>query len=410
MILNYIWVSFFLLAFVVAVFKLIVFQDVEVFPALLQSTFTMAKTGFEISISLTGVMSLWLGLMKIGERGGIVPILSRLVGPFFSRLFPEIPKDHPATGSIIMNFSANILGLDNAATPLGLKAMKELQEINPSSDTASNAQIMFLVLNTSGLTVIPLAIIADRTTLGSVNPTSIFIPTLIATFCSTLVGLVYLCARQKIKLLDKVLMSYILGLSSVVLLSVWYFTTLSQDQLQRQSTLITSVIIITVIISFLALGIRKKIPLFETFVEGAKEGFETSVKIIPFLIAMLVAIGIFRTSGALEYIIKGIAWAVGSVGLNTDFVEALPVAFLKPMSGQSARGMMIEISKTFGPDSFVGNLSSIFRGCAETTFYILAVYFGSVNVRKTRYALTAGLIADLGGIVAAIFVGYLFFH
>ena len=410
MILNYIWVSFFLLAFVVAVFKLIVFQDVEVFPALLQSTFTMAKTGFEISISLTGVMSLWLGLMKIGERGGIVPILSRLVGPFFSRLFPEIPKDHPATGSIIMNFSANILGLDNAATPLGLKAMKELQEINPSSDTASNAQIMFLVLNTSGLTVIPLAIIADRTTLGSVNPTSIFIPTLIATFCSTLVGLIYLCARQKIKLLDKVLLSYIAGLSSVVLLSVWYFTTLSQDELQRQSTLITSVIIITVIIAFLALGIRRKIPLFETFVEGAKEGFETSVKIIPFLIAMLVAIGIFRTSGALEYIIKGIAWAVGSVGLNTDFVEALPVAFLKPMSGQSARGMMIEISKTFGPDSFVGNLSSIFRGCAETTFYILAVYFGSVNVRKTRYALTAGLIADLGGIVAAIFVGYLFFH
>ncbi|HEY5750064.1 MAG TPA: nucleoside recognition domain-containing protein [Chryseolinea sp.] len=410
MILNYIWVSFFLLAFVVAVFKLIVFQDVEVFPALLQSTFIMAKTGFEISISLTGVMSLWLGLMKIGERGGIVPILSRLVGPFFSRLFPEIPKDHPATGSIIMNFSANMLGLDNAATPLGLKAMKELQSINPSSDTASNAQIMFLVLNTSGLTVIPLAIIADRTTLGSVNPTSIFIPTLIATFCSTLVGLVYLCARQKIKLLDKVLLSYIVGLCSVVLLSVWYFTTLSQEELQRQSTLITSVIIITVIISFLALGIRRKIPLFETFVEGAKEGFETSVKIIPFLIAMLVAIGIFRTSGALEYIIKGIAWAVGSVGLNTDFVEALPVAFLKPMSGQSARGMMIEISKTFGPDSFVGNLSSIFRGCAETTFYILAVYFGSVNVRKTRYALTAGLIADLGGIIAAIFVGYLFFH
>ncbi|AYB32810.1 nucleoside recognition domain-containing protein [Chryseolinea soli] len=410
MILNYIWVSFFLLAFVVAVFKLIVFQDVEVFPALLQSTFAMAKTGFEISISLTGVMSLWLGLMKIGERGGIVPILSRVVGPFFSRLFPEIPKDHPATGSIIMNFSANMLGLDNAATPLGLKAMKELQEINPSPDTASNAQIMFLVLNTSGLTVIPLAIIADRTTLGSLNPTSIFIPTLIATFCSTLVGLIYLCARQKIKLLDKVLLGYIVGLCSVVVLSVWYFTTLSQDELQRQSTLITSVIIITVIISFLALGIRRKIPLFETFVEGAKEGFETSVKIIPFLIAMLVAIGIFRTSGALEYIIKGIAWTVGSVGLNTDFVQALPVAFLKPMSGQSARGMMIEISKTFGPDSFVANLSSIFRGCAETTFYILAVYFGSVNVRKTRYALTAGLIADLGGIVAAIFVGYLFFH
>jgi len=410
MILNYIWVSFFLLAFVVAVIKLIVFQDVEVFPEMLQSTFSMARTGFEISISLTGVMSLWLGIMKIGERGGIVPILSRIVGPFFSRLFPEIPKDHPATGSIIMNFSANILGLDNAATPLGLKAMKELQEINPSPDTASNAQIMFLVLNTSGLTVIPLAIIADRTTLGSMNPTSIFIPTLIATFCSTLVGLAYLCARQKINLFDKVLLGYILGLSGIVMSAVWYFSTLSQEALQWQSTLITSVIIITVIIGFLVLGIRRRIPLFETFVEGAKEGFETSVKIIPFLVAMLVAIGVFRTSGALEYIIKGIALVVGSAGLNTDFVQALPVAFLKPMSGQSARGMMIEISKTFGPDSFVANLGSIFRGCAETTFYILAVYFGSVNVRKTRYALTAGLIADLGGIIAAIFVGYMFFH
>ncbi|MBL0745442.1 nucleoside recognition domain-containing protein [Chryseolinea lacunae] len=410
MILNYIWVSFFLIAFVVAIVKLVVFQDVEVFPKLLQSTFEMARTGFEISISLTGVMSLWLGLMKIGERGGVIPILSRLVGPFFSRLFPEIPKGHPAAGSIIMNFSANILGLDNAATPLGLKAMKELQEINPSEDTASNAQIMFLVLNTSGLTVIPLAIIADRTTLGSVNPTSIFIPTLIATFCSTIVGLIYLCARQKINLLDKVLLSYLVGLGGIVLLAVWYFASLSQVQLQEQSTLITSVIITTVIVSFLALGLRRRIPLFETFVEGAKEGFTTSIKIIPFLIAMLVGIGFFRSSGALDYIIQGIAWGFGLIGVNTDFVEALPVAFLKPMSGQSARGMMIEISKTFGPDSFAANLSSIFRGCAETTFYILAVYFGSVNVRKTRYALTAGLIADLGGIIAAIFVGYMFFH
>lgn len=410
MLLNYIWVSFFLIAFVVAVIKLVVFQDMEVFPKLLQSTFEMAKTGFEISISLTGVMSLWLGLMKIGERGGVIPILSRLVGPFFSRLFPEIPKGHPAVGSIIMNFSANILGLDNAATPLGLKAMKELQEINPSEDTASNAQIMFLVLNTSGLTVIPLAIIADRTTLGSVNPTSIFIPTLIATFCSTIVGLIYLCARQKINLLDKVLLSYLLGLTSFVLLSVWYFSSLSQLELQQQSTLITSVIIITVIVSFLALGLRRGIPLFETFVEGAKEGFATSIKIIPFLIAMLVGIGMFRASGTLDYIIQGIAWFIHLLGVNTDFVDALPVAFLKPLSGQAARSMMITVSKTFGPDSFVANLSSIFRGCAETTFYILAVYFGSVNVRKTRYALTAGLVADLGGIIAAIFVGYMFFH
>ncbi|MFD1001751.1 nucleoside recognition domain-containing protein [Ohtaekwangia kribbensis] len=410
MILNYIWVSFFLIAFVVSLVKLIFFQDVEVFPHMLQSTFDMAKTGFEISIALTGVMSLWLGLMKIGERAGIVPILSKLVGPFFSRLFPEVPKDHPATGSIIMNFSANILGLDNAATPLGLKAMKELQELNPNKDTASNAQIMFLVLNTSGLTVIPLSIIADRATLGAVNPTSIFIPTLIATFCSTIVGLIYLSIKQRINLLEPVVLAYLVGLSTIVWAGVSYFASLPQEELQRQSTLFTSVIIITIIVSFLLLGLRRRIPLFETFVEGAKEGFETSIKIIPFLIAILVGIGLFRTSGALTYIIQGIAWVFGLMNINTDFVEALPVAFLKPLSGQAARGMMIEVSKSVGPDSFVANLAAIFRGCAETTFYILAVYFGSVSVRKTRYALTGGLIADVAGIIAAIFVGYMFFH
>lgn len=410
MILNYIWVSFFLIAFVVSLVKLIFFQDVEVFPQMLQSTFDMAKTGFEISIALTGVMSLWLGLMKIGERAGIVPILSKLVGPFFSRLFPEVPKDHPATGSIIMNFSANILGLDNAATPLGLKAMKELQELNPNKDTASNAQIMFLVLNTSGLTVIPLSIIADRATLGAVNPTSIFIPTLIATFCSTIVGLIYLSIKQRINLLEPVVLAYLLGLSGVVWAGVSYFASLPQEELQRQSTLFTSVIIITIIVSFLLLGLKRRIPLFETFIEGAKEGFETSIKIIPFLIAILVGIGLFRTSGALTYIIQGIAWGFEQMNINTDFVGALPVAFLKPLSGQAARGMMIEVSKSVGPDSFVANLAAIFRGCAETTFYILAVYFGSVSVRKTRYALTGGLIADIAGIIAAIFVGYMFFH
>lgn len=410
MILNYIWVSFFLIAFVVSLVKLIFFQDVEVFPQMLQSTFDMAKTGFEISIALTGVMSLWLGLMKIGERAGIVPILSKLVGPFFSRLFPEVPKDHPATGSIIMNFSANILGLDNAATPLGLKAMKELQELNPNKDTASNAQIMFLVLNTSGLTVIPLSIIADRATLGAVNPTSIFIPTLIATFCSTIVGLIYLSIKQRINLLEPVVLAYLLGLSGVVWAGVSYFASLPQEELQRQSTLFTSVIIITIIVSFLLLGLKRRIPLFETFIEGAKEGFETSIKIIPFLIAILVGIGLFRTSGALTYIIQGIAWGFEQMNINTDFVGALPVAFLKPLSGQAARGMMIEVSKSVGPDSFVANLAAIFRGCAETTFYILAVYFGSVSVRKTRYALTGGLIADIAGIIAAVFVGYMFFH
>lgn len=410
MVLNYIWVSFFLIAFVVALVKLVFFNDASVFPQMLQSTFDMAKTGFEISITLTGVMALWLGLMKIGERGGMVPILSRIVGPFFSRLFPEVPKGHPASGSIIMNFSANILGLDNAATPLGLKAMKELQDINPNKDTASNAQITFLVLNTSGLTIIPLAIIADRATLGSVNPTAIFIPCLIATFCSTMVGLVYLSIRQKINLLDPVIVSYLLGLFAIIGLAVGYFSSLSQEELQQQSTLVTSVIILTIIISFLVLGLVKRVPLFETFVDGAKEGFETAVKIIPFLIAMLVGIGVFRSSGALSYLISGIAWVFSSVGVNTDFVEALPVAFLRPLSAAAARSMMIDLSKALGPDSFVANLSSIFRGCTETTFYILAVYFGSVNVRKTRYAITAGLVADAAGLIAGIFVAYMFFH
>jgi spore maturation protein SpmA len=410
MILNYIWVAFFLIAFVVALVKLIVFQDTQVFPQMLQSTFDMAKTGFEISIALTGVMALWLGIMKIGEKGGMVAILSKLVGPFFSRLFPEIPKGHPATGSIIMNFSANILGLDNAATPLGLKAMKELQEINPVKDTASNAQIMFLVLNASGLTIIPISIIADRATMGSVNPTSIFIPTIIATFCSTVIGLLYICIRQRINVFDRVILAYFLGFTGLIGAMIGYFSTLSQEALLHQSSLITSIIMLSVVVSFLALGLRRGIPLFETFVEGAKEGFETAVKVIPFLIGILVAIGVFRTSGSLEYIKNGIGWVVTTAGMNADFVDALPVALLKPLSGQGARGMMIEISKTFGPDSFAAQLSAIFRGCAETTFYILALYFGSVSIRKTRYALTGGLVADVAGVLGGIFAGYLFFH
>lgn len=410
MILNYIWVSFFLVAFIVALVKLTIYNDVEVFPAMLASTFDMARTGFEISLYLTGVMALWLGLMKIGERGGMVTILSRLVGPFFSRLFPGVPRDHPASGSIIMNFSANMLGLDNAATPLGLKAMKELQELNPSKDTASDAQITFLVLNTSGLTIIPLAIIADRASLGVSDPTSIFIPTLIATFASTMVGLLYLALRQKIALFHPVVISYILGITAIIALAVWHFMSLSQKDLQIQSSLFSSVIIITIIVSFILLGLVKKVPLFETFVEGAKEGFETAVKIIPYLVAMLVAIGVFRSSGTLDYIIKGIAWGVASLGVDTRFVDALPVAFLKPLSGQAARGMMINITEAYkDKDLFVADLAAVFRGCAETTFYILAVYFGSVNIRKTRYALTAGLIADLAGIITAVLVAYLFF-
>ena len=410
MVLNYIWVSFFLIAFVVAFIKLIFFNDTTVFPAMLQSTFDMAKTGFEISIGLAGVMSLWLGLMKIGENGGMSPLLSKLVGPFFSRLFPEIPKNHPATGSIIMNFSANILGLDNAATPLGLKAMNELQEINPDKDTASNAQIMFLVLNASGLTIIPISIMADRAMLGSANPTSIFIPTLIATFCSTFVGLLYVCIRQKINLFDPVILAYILGMLILISGIVYYFSGLSPEEVQKQSSLITGIIIFSIIVSFIALGLRRKIPVFESFIEGAKEGFATSVKIIPFLVGILVGIGVFRTSGVLTYIEQGIAWGLAAMGLNTDFVPALPVALLKPLSGQGARSMMIEVSKVYGADSFVAHIASVFRGCAETTLYLLALYFGSVGVRKTRYAVTGGLIADLAGMIAAIFVGYLFFH
>lgn len=409
MVLNYIWVAFFLIAFVVALVKLVVFQDMQVFPKMLQSTFDMAKTGLEISIGLAGVMSLWLGLMKIGERGGMVPILSRVVGPFFSRLFPSIPKNHPATGSIIMNFSANILGLDNAATPLGLKAMTELQEINPDKDTASDAQIMFLVLNASGLTIIPISIMADRAMLGSVNPTSIFIPTLIATFFSTFFGLLYICFRQKIRLFDPVLLAWILGMITLVGLIIWYFSGLSQEQVQLQSSLFTGVIIFTIIVSFITLGLRNKVPIFEAFVDGAKEGFAISIRIIPFLVGLLVAIGVFRASGTLDYIEDGVAFALISLGINADFVPALPVGLLKPMSGQGARSMMIEISKAHGVDSFVGNLAAIFRGCAETTLYLVALYFGSVQVRNTRYAVTGGLIADAAGIAGGIFAGYLFF-
>lgn len=409
MALNYIWFGFFLIAFIVALIKLVFFQDMTVFPALMNSTFSSAKTGFEISLYLTGVMSLWLGLMKIADKGGIVPILSKVIGPFFQRLFPEVPKDHPANGSILMNFSANMLGLDNAATPLGLKAMKELQEINPDKDTASNAQITFMVLNASGLTLIPITVIADRASLGSINPTSIFIPTLLATFCSTMAGLIYLSVKQKIKW-DGVMIAYITGITAFILLMVLYFASLTPEALQTQSSLISSVVILSIIISFLLLGFRRKLPLFETFVEGAKEGFETSIKIIPYLVAMLVGIGLFRVSGTIDYMMNGIAWTVGTLfHINTAFVDALPVAILKPLTGQGSRAMMMDISKAFGHDSFAANLASIFRGCSETTFYVLAVYFGSVQVRKTRYALTGGLIADVVGAIAAIFIAYLFF-
>lgn len=408
--LNYIWIGFFLVAFVVALIKLVFFQDTTVFPSMMEATFASARTAAELSLGLTGVMTMWLGLMKIGERGGMVAVIARLFGPFFSRLFPDVPKDHPANGAIIMNFSANILGLDNAATPLGLKAMKELQEINPVKDTASNAQIMFLVLNASGLTIIPIAIIADRVTMGSANPTSIFIPILIAHSCATLAGLIYVSVRQKINLFDPVLLAYLLGMIGILGLGVWYATGLSQESLQVQSNLLAGILIIGIIVTFIAMGMSKKIPVMETFIEGAKEGFETAIKIIPFLVGIMVAIAMFRASGTLDYMTEGVRWILTAMGVNTDFVDALPVAFMKPMSGGGARGMMADIAKQFGVDSFVGNMSAIFRGAAETTFYIMALYFGSVNIRKTRYAVQGALIADLFGIIAGIFAGYLFFH
>jgi spore maturation protein SpmA len=407
--LNYIWFGFFVIAFLVALIKLIFLQDTAVFPALLNSTFESARTGFEVSIYLTGAMALWLGLMRIGEKGGMVAILSKLVGPFFEKLFPEIPKNHPAIGSLIMNFSANMLGLDNAATPLGLKAMKEMQEVNQQKDTASNAQIMFLVLNSSGLSIIPLAILIDRSVKQAINPTDVFIPILIATSISTLVGLIVVSLYQRINLFNKVIMLYLGGFSLFLAFIVWYFTSLDQQALQSQSQLYSSLIILTLIVSFLSLGWYRKVPLFETFVEGAKEGFDIAVKIIPYLVGFLVAIGLFRVSGSLGYITEGIAWVVGGLGFDTRFVDALPVAIMKPLSGGSARGMMLDTIDAFGVDSFVGRTASIFRGATETTFYIIAVYFGSVSIRKTRYAITAGLLADISGIIAGIFVAYLFF-
>ncbi|UII24944.1 hypothetical protein LVD15_16720 [Fulvivirga maritima] len=410
MVLNYLWIAFFLIAFVIALFRLIFFQDTEIFPSIVNSTFEMAKTGFEISIFLTGVMSLWLGLMKIGEKGGMVKILSKLIGPFFSRLFPDIPKDHPATGAIIMNFSANMLGLDNAAMPIGLKAMQEIQELNPNKEVASNAQIMFLVLNTSGLSIIPLTILADRSVQGAANPTDVFLPILLATFCSTLVGLITVAIYQKINLWDKVIMAYLLGFTAFIVALIYYFTSIPQEQVSTISIVASNFIIFTIIIGFIVLGIRKKINIYETFIDGAKEGFQISIKIIPYLVAILVAIGVFRASGAMNYLLAGLEYLFGLTGMNTDFVKALPTALMKPLSGSAARGMMLETIETYGVDSFTGKLASVLRGATETTFFIIAVYFGSVNIKKTRYAVTAGLIADFAGIISAILFGYLFFH
>jgi spore maturation protein SpmA len=410
MVLNYIWIAFFLIAFVTGLVRLLVFGDAEVFPAMVGSTFEMAKLGFEISLGLTGVMTLWLGLMKVGERGGVVAIMARWVGPLFRKLFPDIPPGHPATGSILMNIAANMLGLDNAATPLGLKAMDELQSINPQRDTASNPMIMFLVLNTSGLTLIPISIMVYRAQLGAADPSDIFLPILLATFFSTMAGILAVAFFQKLNLFNKVILGYLGGFTLLVAAIIWYFTIIPQGQVELISSVASNFILFFIIITFIALALYRRVNVYETFIEGAKDGFKISVKIIPYLVAILVAIGVFRTSGAMSWLVDGIGWLAGAAGLNTDFVPALPTAFMKPLSGAGARGMMVDAMNTFGADSFVGRLASTFQGSTDTTFYVLAVYFGSVSIRKTRYAVTCGLIADLAGIVAAIFIAYLFFY
>mgnify|MGYP001401763441 CR=1 FL=1 len=410
MVLNYIWIFFFLIAFVVALFKLFFFQDYTIFSTLVNSTFETAKTGFEVSLGMTGVLTLWMGIMKIGENGGMVKIISRIIGPFFQKLFPELGKDHPAYGSITMNVAANMLNLDNAATPMGLKAMKEMQETNPNKDVASNAQIMFMVLNASGLTIIPVSIMVYRAQLGAVNPTDVFIPILIATFFSTLSGLISVSIFQKINLFNRVVLSWLGGLTAFVIGLIWYFSTLDQVQINTISSVASGLLIFSIIIGFILLAWKNKVNVYESFIEGATDGFGTAVKIIPYLVAMLVAIGVFRASGAMDFFIEGINWGVTAMGLNTDFVDALPTALMKPLSGSGARGMMIDTMTLHGADSFAGRLACTFQGSTDTTFYVLAVYFGSVGIRKTRHALACGLIADLVGFFAAIFVGYLFFH
>ena len=410
MALNYIWIFFFVVAFVIGLVKLIFFGDVAIFSQMMNSSFAMAKTGFEISIGLTGVLTLWMGFMKIGERGGVVKIFSRFVGPFFNKLFPSLGKEHPAYGSIMMNIAANMLNLDNAATPMGLKAMKEMQETNPTRETASDAQIMFLVLNASGLTIIPISIMVYRAQLGAVNPSDIFIPVLLATFFATLAGLMAVAWHQKINLIDKTIISYIGGLTLFIAGIIWYFSGLPKDQIQTISSVSSNLFIFSIIIGFMLLAFRKKVNVYDAFIEGAKDGFHTAVMIIPYLIAILVAIGVFRTSGAMEWFISGIAWCFQQLGINTDFIPALPTAMMKSLSGSGSRGMMVDVMKMYGADSFVGRVACTIQGSSDTTFYILAVYFGSVGVKNTRYALTCALIADFVGAVAAILMAYLFFH
>ena len=428
MVLNYIWIAFFLIAFVIALIKLVVFGDTEVFPTIMNSTFETSKTAFEISLGLTGMLALWLGIMKIGERGGVVNILARLLSPVFTKLFPDVPKGHPATGSIFMNIAANMLGLDNAATPLGLKAMEQLQAINNDKieqlkaekgigdeeatrlrQTATNPMIMFLVLNTSGLTLIPVSIMAYRAQQGAAQPTDVFVPILLATFFATLAGVIITSFYQRINMLNRTMLLTLGGMSVVVAAIIWGFSRMDSVLMNTVSISSASILLMTIIVGFIAAAMRKRVNVYDTFVEGAKEGFTTAVRIIPYLVAILVAIGVFRASGAMDWLIGGIKWLVGLTGSNAEFVDALPTAIMKPLSGSGARGMMVDAMTQFGADSFVGRLSCIFQGSTDTTFYILAVYFGSVGVRFTRHAVAAGLLADLAGVVAAIAIAYMFF-
>lgn len=409
MVLNYIWVAFFVIAFVIAVVKLLFMGDFDVFPAMMDSTFASSKTAFEISLGLTGVLSLWLGIMKIGEKGGMVNILAKILSPVFVRLFPDIPKGHPVTGSIFMNIAANMLGLDNAATPLGLKAMEQLQDLNKKKDTASNPMIMFLVLNTSGLTLIPVSIMVYRAQMGAEQPTDIFVPILLATFFSTLAGIIVTSLYQRINLINRTMLLTLGGACVLVAAVIWGFSQMDKDQVNIVSTTVANMLLMLIIIGFIMSGIRHKVNVYDAFIEGAKDGFQTAIRIIPYLVAILVGIGVFRASGAMDMLIDGVKWTVAAVGGDTDFVGALPTAMMKPLSGSGARGMMVDAMTTYGADSFVGRLSCVFQGSTDTTFYILAVYFGSVGIRYTRHAVACGLLADLAGIIAAIAICYMFF-
>ncbi len=411
MALNYIWIIFFIAAFIIGLIRLIFFGDTDIFRLMAEGTFDSAKSSvMDIALPLVGIMSLWLGIMRIGEKAGAINFLSRIVGPFFRRLFPDVPENHPAVGQMVLNFSANLLGLDNAATPLGLKAMKGLQELNEDKDTASNAQIMFLVLHASGLTILPIAIIAQRAIYHSKDPTDIFIPCIVATYAATLAGLIVVSIKQKINLFDRVVMAWLGGITGFIVLLIWYFTEyLNRSQISAFSGVFSNLIYLGIPVLFILGGIRKKINVFDAFIDGAKEGFEVSIKIIPYLVGLLVAVSLFRTCGALTYLSEGFKWFFGHFNIDTRFTDVLPIAFVRPLSGSGARALMLDNLKTFGPDSFIGHMSSVLYGTADTTFYIVALYFGVVNIKKTRYTVPAMLIADVAGITTAILVSYLFF-